>query len=302
MENIITKLSEYAGMIPEFAQDAIKDSINLIPWLFIIFVFIEIFESYFSKKIHIILKYSQKVGPLVGTCLAIIPQCGFSIVAAMLYVKKFISTGTLLAVFVATSDEAIPILMAYPEQINIVGKIIAIKVLLAIIIGYSADFILREHNKGDLKENEINIEKEHGCCSHSLKINNMKELFIHPLKHTFWIFLFILCVCLALNYLFETFGLENISKIMLHNTVFQPVLVGVFGLIPNCAVSVLITMMYIKGAISFGSVISGLSSGAGLGLLVLYKKNSSLKNSVFVTLVLLTFSIFAGILFQIFMN
>ena len=287
MENILLKISEFT---------------ELIPWLFAIFVFIEIFESYFSKKIHVILKYSQKIGPLIGTCLAIIPQCGFSIVAAMLYVRKFISTGTLLAVFVATSDEAIPILMAYPEQIHVVGKVIVIKLILAIIIGYSADFILKEHRSGDLKENEINIEKERGCCSHSLKIHNIKELLIHPLKHTFWIFLFILFVCLILNYLFETLGLENISKIMLNNTIFQPVLTGVFGLIPNCAVSVLITMLYIKGAISFGSAISGLSSGAGLGLLVLYKKNSSLKNSVLVTLVLLIFSIIAGILFQFFMN
>ena len=302
MNYIFLKLTEYMDMLPEFVQDAVKDSINLIPWLFIIFVFIEIFESFFSKKIHVILKYSQKVGPLIGTCLAIIPQCGFSIVAAMLYVRKFISTGTLLAVFVATSDEAIPILTAYPEQIHIVGRVIVIKIILAIIIGYTTDFILKEHNKGDLKENEINIDKEHGCCSHSLKINNFWELFIHPLKHTFWIFLFILLVCLGLNYMFETLGAENISKIMLHNTVFQPVLVGIFGLIPNCAVSVLITMMFIKGAISFGSVISGLSSGAGLGLLVLYKKNSSLKNSVFVTLILLLFSITAGILFQIFMK
>jgi len=302
MENVMAKLSEYAGTLPDFALDAIKDSINLIPWLFVIFVFIEIFENFFSKKIHVILKYSQKVGPLIGTCLAIIPQCGFSIVAAMLYVKKFISTGTLLAVFVATSDEAIPILMAYPEQINIVGKVILIKLILAIIIGYTTDFILKEHSKGDLKENEINIDKEQGCCSHPLKIHNFKELFIHPLKHTFWIFLFILFVCLFLNYMFETLGLENISEIMLGNTVFQPILVGIFGLIPNCAVSVLITMMYIKGAISFGSVIAGLSSGAGLGLLVLYKKNTSLKNSVCITLVLLAFSIFSGILFQTFMN
>jgi len=299
MENILLKLSEIIGNVPEFVEDAVKDSVNLIPWLFIIFVFIEIFESYFSKKIHIILKYSQKVGPLVGTCLAIIPQCGFSIVAAMLYVRKFISTGTLLAVFVATSDEAIPILMAYPEQIHVVGKVIVIKVILAMIIGYTTDFILKEHNKSDLKENEIDIAKEHGCCSHPLKIHNFKELLIHPLKHTFWVFLFILCVCLVLNYLFETFGLENISKIMLNNTVLQPVMVGIFGLIPNCAVSVLITMMYIKGAISFGSVVSGLSSGAGLGLLVLYKKNPDLKNSVFVTLILLVFSVIAGILFQL---
>lgn len=298
MENLLIKINEITALIPDFAADAIIDSLKLIPWLFVIFVFIEIFESYFSKKIHLILKYSQKVGPLLGACLAIIPQCGFSIVAAMLYVKKFISTGTLLAVFVATSDEAIPILLAYPEQIHIVGKVIAIKLVLAVIIGYLTDFVLKERNKSDFNENELNIEKEHGCCSHSLKINNLKELFIHPLKHTFWVFLFILSVCLALNYLFETLGLENISKIMLGNTVFQPVLVGIFGLIPNCAVSVLITMMYVKGAISFGSVIAGLSSGAGLGLLVLFKKNPNLKNSVFITLALLIFSVTAGILFQ----
>lgn len=301
MNSLAIKISEIFGMIPDFAADAIIDSLKLIPWLFVIFVFIEIFESYFSKKIHVILKYSQKVGPLIGACLAIIPQCGFSIVAAMLYVKKFISTGTLLAVFVATSDEAIPILFAYPNQIHTVGKIIVIKLVLAIIIGYITDFILKEHNKAADNGNELNMDKEHGCCSHSLKINNIKELFIHPLKHTFWIFLFILIVCLVLNYLFETLGLENISKIMLNDTLFQPVLVGIFGLIPNCAVSVLVTMMYIKGAISFGSVIAGLSSGAGLGLLVLYKKNPNLKNSIFVTIILLIFSIASGILFEIFL-
>ena len=136
MENLLS-------FLPDFVQDAVIDSVSLIPFLFVVFVFIELFENYFAKKIIWLLKYSEKIGPVIGALFAIIPQCGFSIVASLLYVKKFISIGTLLAVYIATSDEAIPILLAKPNEFMTVAHIIVLKLILAIMVGYLTDFFVK---------------------------------------------------------------------------------------------------------------------------------------------------------------
>lgn len=284
--------------IPEFAADAIKDSINLLPFLFIIFVFIELFEHYFSKKIVSFLRYSKKIGPFIGAVCAIVPQCGFSIVASVLYVKRFISAGTLIAVYIATSDEAIPIIIAEPSGLGAVLKIISVKLFLAILAGYLTDFIF----KADTVFSDENLDEvsEKGCCNHDISGHKILEILWHPVKHTFIIFLFILAVCLGLNYMFEIVPETTIEKFLLQGSMLQPVFAAIFGLIPNCAVSVLITMMFLKGAISFGSVISGLSSSAGLGLLVLLRKNKDIKNTALIIAILLIASISAGILIQLF--
>lgn len=296
-------LSQIISQIPEFIQDAFKDSINLVPFLFFIFVLIELFENYFSKKITVLLKFSQKIGPVLGAIFAIVPQCGFSIVASVLFIKKFISTGTLIAVYIATSDEAIPILLAEPDKFSTVIQIILIKLILAIVAGYLTDFLIKSKGKKlSLAESNVNlneIEHERGCCNHEISENKLFSLLLHPIKHTFWIFLFILAVCIALNFFFMSVPEEAIEKIMLQNSILQPVAAGVFGLIPNCAVSVLITMMFLKGAISFGSTIAGLSSGAGLGLLVLLRKNKDRKNTAMIIAILLSVSILAGIIIQL---
>ena len=294
----------FINYIPEFVKDALKDSISLIPFLFIIFVLIEIFESYFSHKINTIVKYSKGIGPIVGAIVAVIPQCGFSVIASTLYIKKFISAGTLLAVYIATSDEAIPVLLASPNQFYPMIKIIFIKCILAIIVGYFVDFTLAFFfkNKQDyFLQAQADIEDdEKGCCGHAIKEKRRVRFILHPLKHTAHVFVFILAVCLILNYMFEVFGTEAIQNNMLQNSLFQPVLTGLFGLIPNCATSIIITMMFINGVISLGSTVAGLSSAAGLGLLVLIRKNTSRKNTACIILTLLTFSILAGILIQMF--
>ncbi|MGN0015147.1 MAG: putative manganese transporter [Candidatus Gastranaerophilaceae bacterium] len=292
-------LTDLLNRIPEFAADAIADSINLLPFLFIIFVFIELFEHYFSKKIVSFLRYSKKIGPVIGAVCAIVPQCGFSIVASVLYVKRFISVGTLIAIYIATSDEAIPIIIAEPSGISEVLKIIAVKLFLAIFAGYLTDFIFKPKSVLS-NDDDIDAINEKGCCNHEISGHKILEILWHPVKHTFIIFLFILAVCLGLNYMFEIVPQTTIEKFLLQDSVLQPVAAGIFGLIPNCAVSVLITMMFLKGAISFGSVISGLSSSAGLGLLVLLRKNSEIKDTVLIISILLTVSIAAGILIQLF--
>lgn len=291
-------ITSLLSIIPEFAADAIADSVSLLPFLFIIFVFIELFEHYFSKKVVSFLRYSEKIGPVIGAVCAIVPQCGFSVVASVLYVKKFISAGTLIAVYIATSDEAIPIIIAEPSGLGAVIKIIAVKLFLAIFAGYLTDFIIKP--KSVLSTDNIDNINEKGCCNHEISGHKILEILWHPVKHTFIIFLFIFAVCLGLNYMFEIVPQETIEKFLLQGSLLQPVAAGIFGLLPNCAVSVLITMMFLKGAISFGSVISGLSSSAGLGLLVLLRKNTEIKDTVLIISILLTVSIAAGMLIQMY--
>lgn len=294
------------SIFPDFVQDAIIDSIKLVPFLFIIFVFIEIFENNYSKKITTFLKFSEKIGPVLGALFAIVPQCGFSIVATVLYIRKFISLGTLLAVYIATSDEAIPILISNPNEFKTVGLLVVIKTFLAIIAGYAVDIFIKtpvrqiENNVEEKKEEEHEVENETGCCNHHFGGHKWQSLILHPIKHTFIIFMFILVVCLSLNYMFEIFTQDKIETIMLNHSLLQPVFAAIFGLIPNCAVSVLITMMYLKGVLSFGSVVSGLSSGAGLGLLVLLKRNNDNKNTALIIVLLLFISVSAGLLIEIF--
>lgn len=289
----------FFGNLPEYLIDALKDSLNLIPFLFVIFLFIEIFEYYFSHKIKDFFKCSKGIGPLVGALAAIIPQCGFSVIISTLYIRKFVSVGTLLAVYIATSDEAIPILMASPNQMHSMLKIILVKCVLAIIVGYLADFIVAKipHTQDSAIVEEIDDEK--GCCGHDIVEKKMTRFILHPFKHTIHIFVFIFFVCLALNYLFTTFGMQNIQHHMLQNSIFQPIITSIIGLIPNCAISIIITVMFINGVISFGSTTAGLSSSAGLGLLVLVRKNTSWKNTLSIILTLFSVSAFIGILIQL---
>ncbi len=293
----------FISSLPEFFVDAVKDSISLIPFLFIIFVFIELFEQFFAHKIETIVKCSKGVGPVLGALVAIVPQCGFSVIASSLYIRRFISVGTLLAVYIATSDEAIPILLANPSQYGSMIKLILIKCVLAIIVGYSIDLLISKFFPKFTEEKPVEIpnidDDQKGCCGHHIKEKKRVRFFFHPLKHTLHIFLFIFGVCLILNFLFEKFGIENIQHYMLQDSVFQPFVTGALGLIPNCAVSVVITSMFIKGVITLGSAVSGLSSSAGLGLLVLIQKNKSIKNTVFIISALFTISVIAGVVIQI---
>ena len=283
--------------LPAFVADAFVDSIKLVPVLIVMFFLIELSENYFSSKIKNLSNYSRNIGPLIGSLLAAVPQCGFSVVAAALYVKNYITKGTLIAVFISTSDEAIPVLLAYPDKAKAVLPLVLIKILLGVLAGYIVDFAF----KSDLVEKKEPIDVEEGCCRHDIPSKTVKELILHPLKHTLNIFLFIFAVTLVLNYfLIGLGGADNLGKYLLNNSIFQPVAAAVIGLIPNCAISVLITLLYINNAISFGSTIAGLSSGAGLGLLVLIRKNKSLNDSIFLIILLFLISCLAGCLIQLY--
>lgn len=280
--------------LPEVFLEPVAESIILILFLFVIFVFIEIFENYFSERIENFSKYSARYGAVIGALLASIPQCGFSVIATMLYVKKFITLGTLIAVYLATSDEAIPVLLMYPDKFPVILPVIAIKVGIAILVGHSLDLIIKPELKKAPDKIEIN---ETGCCHNKIQ-SHVQNLLIHPLKHTFNIFLFILLINCVLGYSL-TMASGGIMALFTSNSYLQIIISSVVGLIPNCAISVLIVMLYIKSALSFGALISGLSTNAGLGLLILLKNNESIKDSLRIISILLVTSIITGSVIQL---
>ena len=290
--------------LADWLADALKDSLHMLPFLFFIFVVIEVIEYFYSNKMTKLAKYSAKAGPLAGSLAASFPQCGFSVIASTLYTKKLITKGTLLAVYLSTSDEAIPVIMSEPSKLYLVVPLLLTKIIIAIIAGYAIDFIIDQtKNNNSLNDTVEDTEAEQGCCKHHINKPRKRDLIFHPVEHTFNVFIFILIITIGINYLvFKIGGEENLGQYFLHDSVLQPVITAIVGLIPNCAVSIAITLMYLKGALGFGSVIAGLCSSAGLGILVLFKKNDSLKDTLKIIFILLFVSIFSGILIQAIYN
>ena len=197
---------ENLGMA-DWLADAIIDSFHILPLLFIVFFLIEVVEFFWAEKINDFMKKSEKAAPAIGSLAAIIPQCGFSVIASTLYIRKFLTKGTLIAIYLATSDEAIPILLAEPSQIHYVLPIIGVKVIIGICAGYLIDFILKDDKYiSILPRHEGNCEhctEDEGCCHHSVSRRRKRELIYHPLKHTLNIFVFILIITIGLNFLIE---------------------------------------------------------------------------------------------------
>lgn len=300
--NLPEHIIEPLTFIPEFVKEPLIESLNFVPFLFIIFVFIEILEQYFTKKRHLFVFYMKKIGPLFGSLFASVPQCGFSVIASTLYTRRILSRGTLIAVYFATSDEAIPVLMSYPEKAPLIVPIIVLKIVFAIIVGYLIDLFVNYKAKDPLETEKSSSTEisEHGCCNHTLnEATKTTDFWFHPLKHTFNIFIFILIISIILNYLLTLAGTEeNLAKYCLMDSPFQPLIASLIGLIPNCAISVMLTLLFIKHTISFGSLFAGLTSAGGLGLLVLLKRNNDVKDTLIILGLTVVISSLIGILFQ----
>lgn len=296
---------ESFGM-PDWLCDAILDSFHILPLLFIVFLVIELIEFFYSEKINSFMKKSEKSAPLIGSLAAIIPQCGFSVIASTLYIRRFITKGTLIGIYLATSDEAIPILLSNPTHTHLVVPVVGLKLLIGIVAGYLIDFVLKdkkyipivEEADSDNSEHE-DLHEDEGCCHHSVSHRRKRELIYHPLKHTFNIFVFILLITIFLNFVLSVYAEHSVLHLLLGKVkVLEPVITGVVGLIPNCAVSIALTMLLIKGSISFGAVMSGLLSNAGLGILVLCRHNENYKDTLKIISILLCISIVCGLLIQ----
>ena len=271
-------------MIIDVLADALADCLKMLPFLFAAFLLIEGLEHYSTKLTRKALEDVDKAGPVVGALVGCVPQCGFSVMASNLYAGGIISVGTLLSVFLATSDEAVLILLGNPDQGKTVLTLLAVKVVIAVVAGYIIDLFLQK---------QIATPKECGnLCDHC---------GCQPaLRHTIKIFLYLFVFTAILNFIIEVIGIQTLSEYLLADSIFQPVISALIGLIPNCAASVVITQLYISGAISFASAISGLCTGAGIGLVVLFKVNRDKRENIKIVLTLYVLSVIAGMVLQIF--
>ena len=294
--------------------DSLIDTARLIPFLFAVHLLINFLEVRKTGKIKRGILQSR-FAPLFGTGLALLPQCGFSVVAGELYSKKLVTAGTLVAVFIATSDEALPILIgeaaADPSAWAATGILIGIKVIMALTAGYGVELIcgIRRRVKnpsaatekteklaaedgphGDEHSHEHDGEylhaHEHGCCGHSIGEEHGKgvfsKYFAHPIIHTCWITLFVFIVNLALGTVIFFVKEDNFRAFMDSGTYIQPLVAVLIGLIPNCASSVMITELFAGGELTLGAAVAGLAVNAGLGMAVLIKENKNAKQNALI--------------------
>ena len=252
----------------EVIEDAIIDSVKLLPFLFITYLIMEYIEHKTSNKVKKAVQKSGKFGPLLGGILGIFPQCGFSAAAASLYAGRIISLGTLVAIFLATSDEMLPVLISEAAPLSLILQILAIKLVAGIVIGFIIDFVVRaiKKRKGQNAPEE-KVEEEIGhICEHEHCHCEEEGIFKSALKHTLHIFVFIFIVTLVINTIIYFIGEENLSHLILNVPVLGPMVAGIVGLIPNCAGSVILTQLFLEGVITFGSMMGGLLVGSDIGI------------------------------------
>lgn len=282
----------------EIIEDTLLDSIKLLPFLFITYLIMEYIEHKMKEKSKQAIKKSGKFGPIIGSLVGIFPQCGFSVSATNLYAGRVITLGTLISVYLATSDEMLPILISEAVSPVIIIKLLAIKLLIGIIAGFLIDLLIRLFCKKDAKEEEQNIEIEHLCEEEHCHCHE-GGILKSALKHTINIFIFILIISFIINLVVYFIGEENIANLLLNKKILGPVIASLIGLIPNCAASVILTNMYLESVISAASMISGLLTGAGVGLAVLFKTNKNLKENVKILGLLYFIGTISGIILEI---
>ena len=265
------------------------DSLKILPFLFVTYLLMELIEHKAGDKVQIAIKRAGRAGPAIGGALGLVPQCGFSAMAAGFYAGRVVTPGTLLAVFLATSDEMLPVFIGEGVGATKILTVLGIKLVLAMAVGFVTDLLLRGRIK-DMHVEEL-CEDEHCHCE--------KGIWRSTIHHTLFIFLFIWIINLALTALFELVGEEAIATAVNSVPVLGTVLAALVGLIPNCAVSVAIATLWTNGVISGGAMLAGLLTGAGAGILVLFRTNRHLKENLLLTAALLGCGILFGVLFDL---
>ena len=270
----------------EVIQDTLLDTIKLLPFLFVAFLIIEFIEHKLSNKQENIISKSGKLGPIVGALLGAIPQCGFSVLATNLYVTRIISLGSLISIYLSTSDELIPLMISHNAPITKILSIVSIKVVIGMISGFLIDLLIRKTTKSDF----VLCEDEDCDCDHSI----IKSSLIHTLKIAF----FILIITFLINILFHYVDLSFLESALKNNKILTPFIASLIGLIPNCASSVMISELYLNNLISLGTTLSGLLTGSGVAIMVLVRKNKNISENLFVIGLIYFIGVIWGLLFN----
>ena len=277
----------------------IDASIDSLKGFIAIFIFHIVF-SFFEEKISDNINDKHGLSPFFGSLFGLVPQCGFSVIASDMYLKEHITMGTLLAVFIACSDEALPILMTDLNKIYLVLPIILIKFILGFVVGFVVDFIIKnsnekvhEHLEHCHHEQEVHV----GCCNHEIdnkKTSLVQKHLLHPLVHSLKILLYIFIFNLLLGTLIYFVGEEVFVEFLESSKYLGPIFSIVIGLIPNCVSSVIIANMLLAGNISFGTALAGLIVNCGLGSIILLKNTKQLKNTLIIFGVLILVALVTG--------
>lgn len=321
----------------DFVWEAVKESLIMFPFLFGAYVLVELIEFLTSKKLNgNVLK--SRVAPLVGAGVGLLPQCGFGVVASDLYSKRKITMGTLLAIFFATSDEAVPLLIISPEKAIYLLPLLAIKFVFGFSLGFIVDAIVNRkrapvvhgdchaadapRNDSENKDepplsqgdnppprgrSEHEEEGHHvGCCGHHIEDEEnepwAKRYLLHPALHSLKVFAFVLIVNLVLGGLIALIGENELMAFLNSARYVTPVLAVLVGLIPNCAASEVLTLLFISGGLSFGACVAGLCANAGIAMVVLFKQNKNMKENLTIFGVLSGVSLVVGYVVTIIMD
>ena len=286
--------------ILEILLDTGIDALKLLPFLFVTYLIMEYIENKKRDKTKSIIKKSGKWGPVLGAILGIFPQCGFSAAAANLYAGKVITMGTLIAIFLSTSDEMLPILISEAAPVELILKVLAVKLAIGLIAGIVIDCVGQVFRKKREKKEEKETGEEIGhMCEHEHCHCEKEGIFKSSIKHTLNIFVFIIIISLIMNIIIHFIGEENISNLILNMPVVGPLIAGIVGLIPNCASSVILTQLYLQNVISIGSMIGGLLVGSGIGMLVLFRVNEDFKENMKILTILYLIGVLSGIIIDL---
>lgn len=281
-------------MLFDILLDSVLDLVKVLPFLFGAFLLIEFLEHKAMDKVVYKLQHVGIFGPLAGALIGIVPQCGFSVTAADFYGGRLITIGTVTAVFLSTSDEALLIMMSEPSAMPYLVKLIACKVVIAFVFGMLMDFIAR------IVRRRIVIEEPFTELCQDCHCHENHSIVRAALNHTLKVAGFLLVINLILGTIMTLAGETVIARLFLTDSVFQPMLTALIGFIPNCAASVLITQLFIDGTLSFGSAVAGLCTGAGLGLIVLWRTNHRVRENLLIMAYIYVVSVLSGMVLNIF--
>ena len=272
--------------------DACLDTLKLLPFLFVTYLLMEYIEHKTSEKSKEAIKKSGKFGPAIGAILGAVPQCGFSVSATNLYAGRVITVGTLIAIYLSTSDEMLPILISSGTNIGLIVEILLVKIIIGIIAGMTIDLIHKKTKKTHEQEDIHSLcEHDHCHCEDGILKSSI--------KHTLQIFVFILIVSIALNLILTLIGEDTLANFISQNKILAPAIACLIGLIPNCASSVVLTELFTGGIIGIGTLIGGLLVNSGLGLMVLFKVNKNIKENIKIVSCLYAIGVISGIIIEI---
>ena len=260
-------------VVGEVMLDALKDSALVFAFVFLVHIIL----AFFEERLADFLVHRRKTATVFGSLFGLIPQCGTSVLGADLYIKKYITIGTLVAIFLSCSDEAVIVMLTtWNEKTIMVLPLIASKFVIGFITGVIVDLIIR---KQDVKED---YHEDHQCHQHHEENTKLHKFLIHPLIHSLEIFAYVFVINVVLGLIIASVGEDNFSTFLISNRYLAPLFTSIIGLIPNCSSSILIAELYMSNSLSFGSLLAGLLVNSGLGMMILIKNKNTVKDTLLV--------------------